>query len=63
MHHNASVRRAWMSTSARTMSSCLPASILKKSRKLDTVDSRMLPLTRMVFARSRCSSCGAHAGC
>ena len=45
--------------SARTMSSVLPVSILKKSRKLDTVLSRMLPLTRMVSARSRCSSCTA----
>lgn len=35
----------------------LTASNLKKSRKLLTVDSRMDPLTRIVFASSRCSSC------
>ena len=46
--------------SARTMSSVLPVSILKKSRKLETVLSRMDPLTRMVSARSRCSSCPAN---
>eukprot|EP00955_Chlamydomonas_euryale_P082792 363764-Chlamydomonas_euryale.AAC.20 len=33
----------------------LPASSLKKSRKLDTVDSRMEPDTQIVFASSRCS--------
>mmetsp|Transcript_18011 Transcript_18011/g.50349 ORF Transcript_18011/g.50349 Transcript_18011/m.50349 type:complete len:227 (-) Transcript_18011:757-1437(-) len=44
------------SASVRTMSSALPASILKKSRKLDTVDSRMEPDTRMVLASSCCSS-------
>ena len=38
------------------------APILKKSRKLETVDSRMDPLTRMVLASSRWSSCRAGAG-
>lgn len=33
------------------------APILKKSRKFETVDSRMEPLTRMVLASSRWSSC------
>ena len=41
---------------ARTMSSCLPACTLKKSRKLDTVESRMEPEMRMVLVSSRCSS-------
>lgn len=34
------------------------APILKKSRKLETVDSRMEPDTRIVLASSRWSSCG-----
>ena len=51
------VHRTFVVISVRTTSSCLPASILKKSRKLETVLSRMLPLTRMVLASSRCSSC------
>lgn len=29
---------------------------MKKSRKLETVESRMEPETRMVLARSRCSA-------
>ena len=46
----------WTSTSVQTTSNCLPASVLKKSRKLETVESRMLPLTLIVLASSRCST-------
>lgn len=38
------------------MLSTLYARTLKKSRKLDTVDSRMDPDTRMVLASSCCST-------
>ena len=43
------------------VSGSLTASSLKKSRKLLTVDNRMEPLTRMVLANSRCSSCNSGA--
>ena len=46
----------WTLISRRTTSNGFPASSLKKSRKLLTVDSRMDPDTRMVLASSRCSA-------